>query len=212
MRAVVVVVILHGDSARLDRDVQPQHHKHPKREENPSPQLGNAEYVGYAIDNRHSFVLPLGLFLGLGLRLGRQLQLATGSLDLALCLLTTCVNLDGDGDLDLLITQIAGAPLLLRNDQKLKHGFLRIKLRGQRCNRDAIGAWVEVDTGSRILRRQVMPTRSYLSQVELPLTFGLGNADAVESVTVQWPGGGHQPISAFTLNGVTLVTQSDVTE
>ena len=37
--------------------------------------------------------------------------------------------------------------------------------------------------------RTVMPTRSYLSQVELPLTFGMGDADHVEAVIVRWPNG-----------------------
>lgn len=43
-----------------------------------------------------------------------------------------------------------------------------------RVNRDAIGSWVEVRQGERVIRRQVMPTRSYLSQVELPVTIGSG--------------------------------------
>ena len=43
-------------------------------------------------------------------------------------------------------------------------------------NRDGIGAWVECRIGETVQRRQVMPTRSYLSQVELPVTFGLGEA------------------------------------
>jgi hypothetical protein len=98
-------------------------------------------------------------------------------------------DIDGDGDLDVLITQNGGSPLLLRNDQALGHHWLRLKLTGTKVNRDAIGAWVELRQGDSVQRRQVMPTRSYLSQVEPVLTFGLGSADYVDSLEVFWPDG-----------------------
>lgn len=103
----------------------------------------------------------------------------------------TYADIDGDGDLDILITATGRAPRLLRNDQQLGHHWLRLKLvgDGEHCNRDAIGAWVDVTIGGEVLSKQVMPTRSYLSQVELPLTFGLGEAGTVENVTVRWPDG-----------------------
>ncbi len=87
-------------------------------------------------------------------------------------------DIDGDGDLDVVLTQIAGPPLLLRNDQRLGHHWLKLKLVGAKSNRDAIGAWVKVRVAGRTLAQQVMPAKGYLSQSELPLTFGLGNADA----------------------------------
>ena len=96
-------------------------------------------------------------------------------------------DIDGDGDLDVIITQNGGEPLLLRNDLALDHHWLRLKLIGTAANRDAIGAWVEVRAGDTMQRRQVMPSRSYLSQVEPVLTFGLGVADRVDSVDVFWP-------------------------
>jgi enediyne biosynthesis protein E4 len=49
-------------------------------------------------------------------------------------------DIDGDGDLDVVLTQVGGPPLLLRNDQHLGHHWLRLKLIGSRANRDAIGA------------------------------------------------------------------------
>ncbi|MFG0264841.1 MAG: CRTAC1 family protein [Rhodopirellula sp. JB055] len=100
-------------------------------------------------------------------------------------------DIDSDGDLDLLITSVGRAPRLLRNDQQTGHHWLRLKLVGDgvKCNRDAIGAWVDVTVGGEVLTKQVMPTRSYLSQVELPLTFGLGQHEEVQNVTVRWPDG-----------------------
>jgi len=104
-------------------------------------------------------------------------------------------DLDGDGDLDVVMTQVAGRPLLLRNDQSLGHHWLRVRLVDpDSANRDALGAWVELTAGGRTQRRHVMPTRSYLSQVELPVTFGLGDATAVEALKVIWPDGGTQEV------------------
>ena len=73
----------------------------------------------------------------------------------------------------MLLTQVGGAPLLLRNDQALGHHWLRLKLTGNKSNRDAIGARVNVKVGGQTLSRDVMPTRGYLSQSELPVTIGL---------------------------------------
>jgi len=117
-------------------------------------------------------------------------------------------DIDGDGDLDVVMTQIAGPPLLLRNDQNLGHHWLRLKLTGTRSNRDAIGAWIRVRVGSKVMSRQVMPTRSYLSQSELPVTFGLGSAGRVDEVTVRWPGGGEQKLSGLRINAVNIVKQA----
>jgi hypothetical protein len=54
--------------------------------------------------------------------------------------------MDGDGDLDIVITQVGRRPLLLRNDQDLGHHWLRVRLHGRDANRDAIGAWIERNT------------------------------------------------------------------
>jgi hypothetical protein len=119
-------------------------------------------------------------------------------------------DIDGDGDLDLLITQLAGPPRLYRNDQALGHHWLRLKLIGdpaKHVNRDAIGAWVEVDIGSQHIRRQVMPTCSYMSQVELPVTIGLGKAVRPDRVTVVWPNGQRQEVGEYKVDGVTKVEQ-----
>ena len=118
-------------------------------------------------------------------------------------------DIDGDGDLDVLLTQIGGTPLLLRNDQTLKHSYLRLKLAGKDCNRDAIGARVTVNLDSqRKLFRAVMPTRSYLAQVELPITFGLGSSDRVESIDIAWPNGHHQTISDVPINQTHVIEQA----
>jgi hypothetical protein len=116
-------------------------------------------------------------------------------------------DIDGDGDLDLVMTQINGPPVLLRNDQALARHWLRVKLVGKRSNRDAIGAWVKVRVGGQTLSRQVMPTRSYLSQSELPLTFGLGANQKIEGMEILWPGGRPQRLGGMDVDRVVTVEQ-----
>jgi hypothetical protein len=116
-------------------------------------------------------------------------------------------DIDSDGDLDVALTQIAGPPLLLRNDQALGHHWLRLKLVGAKSNRDAIGAWIKVRAGGHTLWRQVMPTRSYLSQSELPVTIGLGQADRVTELEVIWPDGERQKVASPRMDGLTVIEQ-----
>lgn len=116
-------------------------------------------------------------------------------------------DIDGDGDLDALLIQSHGSPLLLRNDQATGHRWVRFQLRGTASNRDAIGAWVQVTAGGVTQSRQVMPTRSYLSQSELPVTFGLGKAEAIEAVEIRWPNGNRQRLEHPKPNAVHIVTE-----
>ncbi|TWU32991.1 CRTAC1 family protein [Novipirellula artificiosorum] len=114
------------------------------------------------------------------------------------------LDYDLDGDLDVLITSVGRKPRLLRNELTPGQHWLRLKLvgDGSAVNRDAIGAWAEVIVGEKTYRKQVMPTRSYLSQVELPVTFGLGDTDQVENVVVQWPDGRRQEFGPLQVDQV----------
>lgn len=120
-------------------------------------------------------------------------------------------DFDGDGDLDLVLTQIAGPPLVLRNDQALGRHWLRVKLDGdprRGVSRDGIGAWLELESGGVVQRRQVMRTRSYVSQVEVPVTFGLGASTTVDSLKVIWPGGEEQAVAVAAVDRLVVVEQA----
>ncbi len=100
------------------------------------------------------------------------------------------LDFDGDGDLDVVLTENNGPPLLLRNDQKTGHHWLRLNLEGDgtNSNRSAIGAEVTVEAGGQSYKRTVAGARGYLSQSELTVTVGLGKIDTIDKVTVRWPG------------------------
>lgn len=116
-------------------------------------------------------------------------------------------DLDGDGDLDVVLTENNGAARVLRNDQTLNHHWLRLILKGKGKNRDALGALVKLTVGDREMQQRVMPTRSYLSQVELPLSFGLGPAKVVDRLLVIWPDGNQQEVSVAKIDTVLTIHQ-----
>jgi hypothetical protein len=98
-------------------------------------------------------------------------------------------DFDGDGDTDLLITTNNGPAYLYRNDQSSGNRSIRFRLVGTKSNRDAIGAIVKASSGDLTQTRMVKSGSSYLSQSELPVSFGLGKRDRVERLVIEWPSG-----------------------
>jgi hypothetical protein len=118
-------------------------------------------------------------------------------------------DIDGDGDLDVALTQVNGPPMLLRNEQPSSHHWIRLKLNGngRTVNRDAIGAVIEITAGGVTQRQMVMPTRSYLSQVALPVTFGLGNSTRIDSLVITWPDGSTQSMIPASVDEMFVIQQ-----
>ncbi|NNJ64276.1 MAG: CRTAC1 family protein, partial [Xanthomonadales bacterium] len=171
---------------------------------------GHLEEEINKVQSSQQFKQAAQLFWNCGCRSGFLPQPAEAVGDLATPLVgrgAAYADIDGDGDLDVLITQNGGPPLLLRNDLALGHHWLRVKLVGQTVNRDAIGARVELRTGDTLQRQQLMPSRSYLSQVEPVLTFGLGTADRIDELTVVWPDGSRQPVTPPAIDTTAVIIQ-----
>jgi len=98
-------------------------------------------------------------------------------------------DFDRDGDVDLLLTTNNGPAYLYRNDQLSGNRSIRFRLVGTKSNRDAIGAKVRIVAEGSTQSRMVKGGSSYLSQSELPLTFGLEKRDRIERVVIDWPSG-----------------------
>ena len=96
---------------------------------------------------------------------------------------------DNDGDLDILVMNIADTPDLLRNDTPPVHRWLNIKLIGKKSNRDGIGAKVTLHIGDTRLLREVKSGGSYLSQNPFRLQVGLETVEKVDRLVVQWQNG-----------------------
>jgi len=100
------------------------------------------------------------------------------------------LDFDGDGDLDVVITENNGPARLLRNDNTLGNRWIRLELvgDGRRSSRDAIGAHVTIEAGGTVQHRFLAGARGYLSQSEHVMTIGLGRSAKVDRITVRWPG------------------------
>ena len=98
-------------------------------------------------------------------------------------------DFDRDGDLDVLLTTNNGGAYLYRNDLSNENRSIRFRLVGTESNRDAIGAIVHLFVNGQPHTRMVRSGSSYLSQSELPVTFGVGRAEQVERVVIDWPSG-----------------------
>jgi len=127
--------------------------------------LGNGKFQDVVNTNGGDFAAP---------RVGRGLAFA---------------DFDRDGDVDLLLTTNNGPAYLFRNDLHSGNRALRLHLTGSKSNRDAIGAVVRIYHGGETQMRTIRGGSSYLSQSELPLTFGVGKSDRVDRLAVEWPSG-----------------------
>jgi hypothetical protein len=102
-------------------------------------------------------------------------------------------DLDNDGDVDIVVNAIDGAPLLLRNDGGNRAGrWLSLRLVGdpaRRCPRDATGSVVFLTAGGARQRGEVASGRSVFSQSDRRVHFGLGASTRVDRLEVRWANG-----------------------
>jgi enediyne biosynthesis protein E4 len=117
-------------------------------------------------------------------------------------------DLDGDGALEALVSNMNGPPALLRNEGA-KGNALLLELAGTRSNRSAIGARVSVNAGGLLQVDEVRSGSSYASQSDFRLHFGLGEAAAAESVTVRWPSGQSEEFAGVAANQLVTIREGE---
>jgi hypothetical protein len=100
-------------------------------------------------------------------------------------------DLDDDGDLDIVTNEFNDGPMVLVSDLSEKKAirFLKLKLQGRASNRSGIGARVVVMAGGSRYARVNDGKSGYLSQSDMPLYIGLGDARTVDRIEVFWPAG-----------------------
>lgn len=146
------------------------------------------EQINVVRPSQH-YAQPAQLFWNCGSECPRRFATAgSGDLDEPLVgRAAAYADIEGDGDLDILITQVARRPVLLRNDQETGHHWLRVHLAQDGPNPRAIGALVRAQTGSGQHEQMIMPTRSYQAQVQPVAHFGLGADAGPMDLEVTWP-------------------------
>ncbi len=100
-----------------------------------------------------------------------------------------------------------GPAYLFRNDQTSGNHSIRFRLVGTKSNRDGIGARVKVFSGGVMQTRMIRSGSSYLSQSEMPATFGLGQRDKIERVVIDWPSGRSEEYKDLTAGRAYEVTE-----
>lgn len=117
-------------------------------------------------------------------------------------------DLFNDGKIDVVINNIDGPPVLLRNVYPDHHHWVELKLiGGPKSPRDAVGATVYVTAGDLRQRGDVLSGGSYLSSNDMRVHFGLGDASAVSSVEIHWPSGHIERLHLPSVDRIFTVTE-----
>lgn len=116
-------------------------------------------------------------------------------------------DLDNDGDVDIVINNLDGAPQLLRNDGGNAANAVLIKLNGVKSNRNGIGARVKIVAGDLTQLDEVRGGDSYISQSDLRLHFGLEKRTKIDLIEVRWSSGAVDKITNASLNKIITIRE-----
>jgi hypothetical protein len=120
-------------------------------------------------------------------------------------------DLDNDGALEIVISNLGDRPSLLKNFGEKKN-WLIVSCIGTKANRDAIGARVWVHVGGRRLSGEIQTGSSYLSQSDIRQHYGLGAAASYDRIEVLWPGGEREMFPGGQANRIVTVKQAGGTK
>jgi hypothetical protein len=121
-------------------------------------------------------------------------------------------DLDGDGDNDLVINNVNQPAFVFRNeaDSLTNNHYLSVKLVGEGMNTFAVGSKVTLQcTGQQTFVLEQMPMKGFQSSVDYVLTFGLGENDLVDTLSVDWPDGSRDIKTNVAIDQVVTLYQRD---
>lgn len=118
-------------------------------------------------------------------------------------------DLDNDGDLDLVISNVGASPNLLRNEGGNRSNSLLVRTIGTASNRDGIGARLTLTVGPTVMVREVHAGSSYLAQNDLRAHFGLGSEMKADRLEVRWPSGVIDVIEDIEANQILTIREGD---
>ena len=116
-------------------------------------------------------------------------------------------DLDNDGDIDVVISNLNDYPVILWNVMKNTNNWFIIKLVGTSDNHSAVGTRVKIEINQQIQIREVKSGSGYLSQSDLRLHFGLGQAKQIDQLEIRWPNGTIRQFNQVPSNQILTVTQ-----
>ena len=116
-------------------------------------------------------------------------------------------DFDNDGNLDVVISSVGRAPVLLRNQGTGSGNWLIIKAQGSKSNRFGLGATVRVQTAAGLQIREINNVASYQSANDIRLHVGLGGAKIVQQIEVLWPSGTKQTLTDVAVNQILVIKE-----
>ncbi len=163
------------------------------------PAIGNRSFCGY---ERNHLFRNIGefQFAEVGPRLGVDSPRDSRGVAIA--------DFDGDGAVDLLVTNASGRPLLYRNEAGTRGNWLALALTGTESNRDAIGARVTLRTRDGAQIREVNGGNGYAAQSSRQVHFGLGSRRAADTIEIRWPSGTVQRLEGVRGNQTLRITEA----
>jgi len=120
-------------------------------------------------------------------------------------------DLDGDGDLDLIVCHTNDPVTVYRNNSERlsNNSYLKVRLKGEGLKSKGIGAKVLIFSNGNQFHQELIPTRGYQSSVDQELVFGLGQNSTIDSLQVFWPTGETQTIPQVSINQTIVLDQSE---
>jgi enediyne biosynthesis protein E4 len=118
-------------------------------------------------------------------------------------------DLRNDGRIDIVVNNIGDQPFFYESARRRAGNWVRFRLVGSKCNRDAIGARVSISAGGRMQMDEVRSACSFVSSSDVRLHFGLGDTPVVDGVQIRWPDGSVEQHSSLVPNREYVVRQGE---